>query len=950
MVLFRYKLYLCSFNQALYARMNYVEVIMTVDNCINLGGEWRMQYLGNKLYSEKVAPDMSTGEVFSSAVPGYWEDMLDEFRKTKLHTKLEYNPLYTLQRYPQVGYVPDMALPTVIGCFGYSRTFSLTEGEAALPCLLYCGGAHNTLDAWINGAYIGKHKGYSSEFYFTIPSGVLSEGENEIILTVSNLRQEGYMDRPVSGCTARAANECTGGIYGEVELRFIPDGLVGAYVRCDQSLDCFKVVLEGDVRGSAIVDILDGKTVVASAEVDEGCSEAIFERGNLELWSPDSPRLYVARVRTATQEVSVRFGIRSLESRGIRLYLNGKPFYFRGICEHGYYPITVHPSRDKNYYRMVIKTMKNLGFNAIRFHTWVPMAEYMEAADELGVVIEVETPNNTTYEEWCDIVSYCKHYTSPLAYSSGNEMVIDEEYIEHLRKCAALVHGTSDALFSPMSAMRGIEYVLSGDIVDLPFPHNPGRIEAIEEFCDLFNTYSRGGTSYRSDGGVPAYLDECNKVYHKPLLSHEICIQGTYIDLSLEDRYRTSRIGDTELFSSVRRHLLDKGLLDRAPVYYKNSAAWQQILRKHCFEVCRRTESFSGYDYLGDIDHHWHTFGYCVGMMNEFYELKIGETVENVKRYNNDAVLLADLPRCVNFKSGERVCFPILVSNYGERLERATLTLRVTDGKKVYVRREIRLSDIASGELTKLYELSFSMPKVEKPLALKLIATLSGGNTDIDNTWDIYVFPSVKAAIPSKKAQNAANIVIADDMSGDELVSHMKNGKRVLLFSAGPLARLKNSFQISIAGRTEGHLATVINESPIMEAFPHTGFCSWQFREMLTDSHTALLDLPKADFKPIIESASSYKNARREAILFEYKIGEGSLLISTLNFKESDPAAMWLKSRIIDYAMGEEFAPKERLSIGELITLIEAERVTVGENSNAAQNQNDITMRVVNKR
>ena len=223
------------------------------------------------------------------------------------------------------------------------------------------------------------------------------------------------MDRPVSGCTARAANECTGGIYGEVELRFIPDGLVGAYVRCDQSLDCFKVVLEGDVRGSAIVDILDGKTVVASAEVDEGCSEAIFERGNLELWSPDSPKLYVARVRTATQEVSVRFGIRSLESRGIRLYLNGKPFYFRGICEHGYYPITVHPPRDKNYYRMVIKTMKNLGFNAIRFHTWVPMAEYMEAADELGVVVEVETPNNTTYEEWCDIVNYCKHYTSPLA-------------------------------------------------------------------------------------------------------------------------------------------------------------------------------------------------------------------------------------------------------------------------------------------------------------------------------------------------------------------------------------------------------------------------------------------------------------------------------------------------------------------------------------------------------
>ena len=204
-------------------------------------------------------------------------------------------------------------------------------------------------------------------------------------------------------------------------------------------------------------------------------------------------------------------------------------------------------------------------------------------------------------------------------------------------------------------------------------------------------------------------------MYGKPLLTHEICINGTYIDLSLKDRYRGTRIGDTELFTSVERHLEQKGLLDRASLYYRNSAHWQSLLRKHCFELSRRAETFAGYVFLGDIDTHWHTFGYCVGMMNEFYELKPGETVENVHRYNADAVLLADLPYRRNFTAGEKLEIPILVSNYGEKLPKATLTLRLCDGERVLLRKELRLSNIPVGEITELYRLCTVLPKTESP-------------------------------------------------------------------------------------------------------------------------------------------------------------------------------------------------------------------------------------------
>ncbi len=921
---------------------------MSFKNNISLNGDFTMDFLGGEVYSSHEEPRFE-GFNIPSAVPGYWEDMLDEFRKTRLHTKLEWNPLYTLQRYPQAGYVPDMALPTVLGCFAYKKCFFI-DSIPDCTAVLYVGGAHNTLSAFINGIFIGAHKGYSSEFYLDIPEGVLLSGENRITLVVSNIRQEGYMDRPVSGCTARAANECTGGIYGDVEIRFLADGVRSLRASTSADLSSVSVIIDGPLSTQSTLTLFDGRKAVREITVEAGETNIVFSTEGLSLWSPDSPKLYRAVLKNPLSEHSFKFGIRRLCSVGTQLYLNGKPFMFRAICEHGYYPLTVHPPRDIRYYRAVIRKMKELGFNAIRFHTWVPMAEYMSAADELGVLIEVETPNNTTYAEWVDIVHYTARFTSPVMYSSGNEMVIDEDYIEHLRACAELVHGCSDSLFSPMSAMRGIEYHSWGDCkVEEPFPHNPIRLAALGEFCDVYNTYSRGGTSYRSDGGDPEYLDRCNAIYRKPLLSHEICINGTYIDLSLKDRYRGSRIGDTELFSSVERHLEEKGLLDRAPLYYKNSVEWQRRMRKHCFEICRRAESFAGYDFLGDIDHHWHTFGYCVGMMNEFYELKPGETVENVRRYNADTVLLADLPRSVNYLAGENVVIPVLVSHYAEALESATLNIRIVGGGKVYLRREIRVNNVKSGAITELYKLKFTMPRTEEPIMLKLVVGLSGGDTDANNEWELYVFPKTKTAAPTKKACRELGAVIADDMTKDELLSALRAGKRVLLFSAGPFARLKNSFQISIAGRTEGHLATAIHDSPLMRGFPHEGFCSWQFREMLTDSHTALLDIPSADFAPIIESASSYKNARREAIMFEYKVGEGQLLICTLNLKDTDPGAAWLRSRIYEYFMSEEFTPECSLSLYELESLCTSESISVAENSNAAQNMNDITMRVKKK-
>ena len=914
-----------------------------MENSVSLNGDWRFDHLCDHPYTDAREPEISadSDSAVVVPVPGYWEDMAELFRATALHTKLQWNPLFTLQRYPQAGYVPYMALPNPVGCFAYQKTVCVPEDACLWEASLTVGGAQNAVSAWINGHYLGRMEGYSAPLSFPVPRGVLAAGENRVTLAVSNFRLAGYMGRPVSGLTSRAANECTGGIWGDVSLDFMPDGLRSAWVTTDADLAAFTVHTEGAKGVRKAVRIYLEAALVHTAVIPAGETKATISAEGFRFWSPGHPVCYRAEIETERQVVSVVFGIRRLSAGGTRLFLNGEPYYFRGTCEHCYQPMTVHPTRDRTYYRHVIRTLKGLGFNSIRFHTWVPPTEYMEAADELGMVLEIESPDNSTAAEWERIIRNCRPHPSVCVYSTGNELQIDDAHVERLRECARVVHALTDSLFSPMSALRGVEYYFVNDeTTDTPFRHNPKRLSELRQFSDLFNSYSNALTSYSSSSGTQPVLDARNSVYGIPLLSHEICIHGTYCDLSLEARYAGTRIGDTEFMCSVRAHLAKQGLLERAPLYYRNSAAWQRLLRKHCFETVRRCDTFAGYDFLGDIDTHWHTFGYCVGMMNEFYELKPGETRENVLRYNSDTVLLADLPECVNIEAGAAVEIPILVSNYGEETDGALLQIRVNDGENVIYRLETRTGVIPRGAVTELYRAAFRAPDAQRPKALRLTAALSGGNTDCENAWELYVFPGSES-ISCREEPEARGVTVLEDCDGAALLRALNDGGKAALFGVGPFASQEVSFQISIAGRTTGHLATVIADHPLMEAFPHEGFCGNQFRQMLDGSRSVILDgLPLAH-EPIIDIASSYKNAHREAMLFEYRVGRGKLLVCTLRLTDSDPAARWLKRRILEYAMSERFSPEQALTLEQFAMLCRFSPVSIDGQGNLAANPND---------
>lgn len=912
----------------------------------SLNGAWDMFYQ-KEVYEGEELPVLEKSPyepdpLVLNAVPGYWEDMTEEFKTMPFFGRLAINPQYGIQAYPLLGAAPDMALPNIVGNFFYSRTFWC--GDVPENGVIHFEGVQNSASVWINGVFLGRHKGYSTPFEMPVPSSVIKKGENSIVLSVSNHRLKGYADRPVAGLTTRAANECTGGITGDVELRFYKSPLrnIALFV----SDDCSLVTVKTETVGTAPMrwEVSDGNVTLKSGEAD---GDFCFETIGLERWSPENPKLYTLKLTCGDGTLLRKFGVRRLVADGVHFKLNGNPYYLRGICEHCYFPDTVHPTHDKNTYRSIIKSIKKLGFNFVRFHTYIPAEEYMQAADELGVIVHVESPNNTSLEEWKEIVKFCRNHPSVAIYCCGNELKIDEMLINHLEKCAEVVHENTDALFSPMSALKGMEYgwwdpdptkPLESGVEKEPFNHHPKRLEAVGKFSDMYSSYANGYLSYFSMKADHEKLDDWSRIYNKPRVSHEICIDGTYADLSLKDRYKNWRIGKTEMFSSIEKHLEAKGVLEKASLYFNNSSEWQRRIRKHCFEETRLCNNLAGFDFLGPIDTHWHTFGYDVGMMNEFYELKPGETVRNVLMYNSPTVVLNDLKTKYNYYAGENVSFGIFVSHFGEKdLEDATVTVMLLDGRKIISSEEISGACAKNGVVTKLCEHTMKLPKVEKPLALKLYITVSNDEVFAENEWELYVFPRTEQT-------KSKNLVISDTTDIEELIKLLEKGKDVLLTGKGPFASKPTSYRLALAGRTEGNLATVISDHPALGDLPHEGFCGWQFAELLEDGAAVCFEAEGIPFDPIVEVVSTHKYVFRQAALFEFKALGGRLLAASFHFEESDPAANWLLSQLASYMQSDKFDPAQTIDENQLYALAQWKVKKAEANKNFAFNANDITM------
>ncbi|WP_054027568.1 glycoside hydrolase family 2 [Bacillus sp. FJAT-28004] len=148
---------------------------------------------------------------------------------------------------------------------------------------------------------------------------------------------------------------------------------------------------------SKIVD--KGGNIVAQGEADAASIPADGDKQfnqdvtitNPNLWHPDTPYLYslvseVYNGSTLVDSVTTKIGIRTIEYKADGFYINGERLFLRGANRHQAYQNIGDAAPNSMQYRDAMQIKEN-GFNAVRATHYPNDPAFLDAADELGLLV-----------------------------------------------------------------------------------------------------------------------------------------------------------------------------------------------------------------------------------------------------------------------------------------------------------------------------------------------------------------------------------------------------------------------------------------------------------------------------------------------------------------------------------------------------------------------------------
>jgi beta-galactosidase/beta-glucuronidase len=247
----------------------------------------------------------------------------------------------------------------------YRRSFSLPDGFKKDRVILHFGAVDQFAEVRVNGMLLGSHVGGYNPFSFDITDCL--EEENTITVKVRDEldkhvlpygkqkhKRGGMWYTPVTG------------IWQTVWLESVPERYI-SNISYTVVGNCVKIAVKGVENGVITVQTPEGEIV---AGFQNGLAEVELE--NVRPWSPEDPYLYNFTVECDEDTVSSYFAVRTLEIKEVngikRLCLNGKPYFFHGLLDQGYWSDGIFTPATPEMFVNDIETAKSLGFNMLRKH------------------------------------------------------------------------------------------------------------------------------------------------------------------------------------------------------------------------------------------------------------------------------------------------------------------------------------------------------------------------------------------------------------------------------------------------------------------------------------------------------------------------------------------------------------------------------------------------------
>ena len=272
----------------------------------------------------------------------------------------------------------------------YRKEFTLPEGFVRSRVILHFGAVNQIAEVYLNGARLGGHTGGYEDFSFDVTdhlheTNILevqarSELDRHILPWGKQSEKRGGMwYTPVTG------------IWQTVWLESVPEIHIQD-IRIKTTLDSARIMVNGVSEGEIL---LDG----AHYPLKNRVAEIRIEHP--QLWTPETPHLYRFAIEAGEDRIESYFALRTVETKVIngipRLCLNGKPYFFHGLLDQGYWSDGIFTPASPDCYARDILAAKKLGFNTLRKHIKIEPQRFYYECDRLGMAVFQDMVNNGHY-------------------------------------------------------------------------------------------------------------------------------------------------------------------------------------------------------------------------------------------------------------------------------------------------------------------------------------------------------------------------------------------------------------------------------------------------------------------------------------------------------------------------------------------------------------------------
>ncbi|WP_346238462.1 sugar-binding domain-containing protein [Niabella insulamsoli] len=826
------------------------------------------------------------------------------------------------------------------GAAWYQKTIHIPASWRGKELQLFIERSHWETTAWIDGKLIGMRNSLGTPHIFHLPA--LEPGTHQISVRVDNRVKDvnvGFNSHSITDHTQSNWN----GMIGRLELMakprvFIEDVQIFPDLQQKRIKVSVKIVnttgqpsraslaLSAKAPAAEQLPTLSEKVVLQSDTTE---ISIIYDMGKHPLlWDEFTPHLYQLKTTLhAAQATDLRqtsFGMREFVAKGTQFAVNGRTIFLRGTLECAIFPKTGFPPTDVDAWLRILKKIKSFGLNHVRFHSWTPPEAAFEAADQLGIYLQVECSSWANgdsrigsgdpidawiYEESNRLVKAFGNHPSFCMMVYGNEPG-GRNHTAYLKQFVAYWQQKDKRRMYTTGA--GWPLVKESDYNNDPAPRIQGWGQGLKSIIN--------SQPPRSDYDWSAILSKWNH----PTVSHEIGQWCVYPDFKELSQY--TGVLKAKNFEIFRDRLQQNGMLHLADSFLLASGKLQALCYKADIEAALRTKGFGGFQLL-DLHDFPGQGTALVGVLNAFWQEKGYITAKEYSRFCNAVVPLARFPKMIYYNN-ETLKVPVEVAQFGpnDLLQAAPKwEIKTAEGQTAF-KGSLNTIDIPTGALTEVGVIEQSLQAITEPTKLNVSITIG----PFQNDWDIFVYP---AALP----EIAEDITVTQQLD-EEALKTLQGGGKVLLTPKKGSIRDEAGGNIAVGfssifwntAWTKGQAPHTLGilcdpKHPALRAFPTSYHSNWQWWDAMSHSNAIIVDSIAKGLAPIVRVIDDWFTARPLALAIECRVGKGKLLLTGIDLltgNDKRPEAKQLLYSFATYMKTKDFNPATAVPVERLRSIL----------------------------